>query len=132
MGGFTAKQQKEMKAERTAIKSLGTKEEKYAALRKNPGLLPVPHPDPTKRPPRKKVGDKYVRSKWIATGHPSDPYPLKEDERYETRPEVLLRARRTYEKNTGRKARPVKSALLYKDFTDYEKEELQMIAEVDD
>ena len=127
MGGFTAKQQKEKKAQRTAIKSLGTREEKMAALRKNPGLLAAPHPDPTKRSPRKKVGDKYIRSKWIATGHPSDPYPLKEDERYETRPEVLLRARRTYEKNTGRKARPVKSALLYKDFTDYEKEEYKTL-----
>ena len=127
MGGFTAKQQKEKKAQRTAIKSLGTREEKMAALRKNPGLLAAPHPDPTKRSPRKKVGDKYVRSKWIATGHPSDPFKLKEDERYETRPEVLLRARKAYEKNTGRKARPVKSALLYKDFTDYEKEEYKTL-----
>ena len=127
MGGFTAKQQKEKKAQRTAIKSLGTREEKMAALRKNPGLLAAPHPDPTKRSPRKKVGDKYVRRKWIATGHPSDPFKLKEDERYETRPEQLVRARSTYESNTGRKARPVKSALLYKDFTDYEKEEYKTL-----
>jgi len=127
MGGFTAKQQKEKKAQRTAIKSLGTREEKMAALRKNPGLLAAPHPDPTKRSPRKKVGDKYVRSKWIATGHPSDPFKLKEDERYETRPEQLVRARSTYESNTGRKARPVETALLYRDFTAAEKKEYKKL-----
>ena len=116
MGGFTAKQQKQMKAERTASrKSSG-----------GVGLL-LPHPDPTKRPERKKVGDKYVRSKGLLSNHPKNPNKLGPDERWETRPEQLVRARSTYEKNTGRKARPVKSALLYKDFTEYEKEEYKTL-----
>jgi|TARA_Y100000031_G_C8079249_1_gene318852 hypothetical protein len=122
---FTAKQQKEMKAERAASRKSGG-----ASLAKGDvgGLLNViPHPDSTKRPERKKVGGKYVRSKAIWTGHPSDPNKLGVDERYETRPEVLLRARKTYEKNTGRKAKAVKSALLYKDFTEYEKKEYKTL-----
>jgi len=49
------------------------------------------------------------------------------DERWETRPEVLLRARSTYESNTGRKARPVETSLAYKDFTAAEKKEYKKL-----
>ena len=125
MGGFTAKQQKEKKAQRTAIKSLGTREEKMAALRKNPGLLTAPHPDSTKRPERKLVDGKQVRSKTYGTMGRRN--VLGPDERWETRPEVLLRARSTYESNTGRKARPVETSLAYKDFTAAEKKEYKKL-----
>ena len=116
MGGFTAKQQKQMKAERTASRKSSS----------GVGLL-LPHPDPTKRPERKKVGDKYVRSKGLLSNHPKNPNKLGPDERWETRPEQLVRARSTYEKNTGRKARSVETALLYRDFTAAEKKEYKKL-----
>ena len=125
MGGFTAKEQKEMKAERAASRKSGG-----ASLAKGNvgGLLNViPHPDSTKRPERKKVGDKYVRSKGLLSNHPKNPNKLGPDERWETRPEQLVRARSTYEKNTGRKARSVETALLYRDFTAAEKKEYKKL-----
>ena len=123
MGGFTAKQQKEMKAERTASRKSGG-----ASLAKGDvgGLLNViPHPDSTKRPERKLVDGKQVRSKTYGTMGRRN--VLGPDERWETRPEVLLRARSTYESNTGRKARPVETSLAYKDFTAAEKKEYKKL-----
>ena len=123
MGGFTGKQIKERREQMQAIKSLPTEKERIAALKKNPGLLFVPHPDPTKQPQRKKVDGKYVVSKSYGTiGKKLGP-----DERWESRPEVLLRARKTYEANTGRKSKPVQTALLYKDFTEAEKREYKKL-----
>jgi len=102
---------------------------KEAPLKERKTALKEFIPNPNKLNRRKKVDGKYVRAKGLLSNDPvyQKKFPLAEDERYETRPEVLLRARKTYEKNTGRKAKAVKTALLYKDFTDYEKEEYKTL-----